>query len=182
MKQEFKMPDGEIVNLDFPQWKTPYNHDTNFESDRTAHFSNELSKTKQEFVQEADINTIMNRVLKLGEVPPIVMPEHFLDLTTRKTHFEMQEAIAETNAMFYTLPANIREKHLNDPARWADAVVNATNARDGAALDELGIDTTAERKAALAAAQAEADKAAEAAHKAAKGGETPKPPTDNAKT
>jgi hypothetical protein len=167
MKQTYTMPTGEQVTKDMPDWKTPYNHDRNFESDRTALYCKEPSLTKQEFVEEADINNILARFLRSGEPPPMPLPEHFVDTTTKLTMFEMQSRLAEANALFYKLPASTRSEHLNDPARWADAVSKAAADRDGDKLQSLGIDTSAERAAAQKAAQTASDEAAKAANEAA---------------
>lgn len=140
----FVMPDGEKVKKDFPDFKTPWNHDTNFESDRVALFCNDPSLTKQEFKEDADINVILARVLKTGEMP-ITLPEHFADLTDRTDYFTMASQVAEANALFYELPANKRALFLNDPTRWADAVVKATQDGDRQELIALGIDVPRER-------------------------------------
>lgn len=139
MKQKFEMPDGEIVEKDFPAFKTPYNHDTNFESDRTAFYDTEPSATKQEFKEDADINVIINRFLKTGQPPPIALPEHFGDLTTRLTYFEAASAQAEAHALFYTLPPALRAEHLNDANRWADTVMVALEKGDRNTLIANGI-------------------------------------------
>lgn len=149
-KQKFVMPTGELAERDMPQWKTPFNHDTNFESDRTATYCADPSLTKQEFVEEQDINTILERLAKTGEIPAIVLPEHFMDLSGRTDYFTMASKIADTNRLFYMLPAATRSEFLNDPARWADAVVQATEAGDADMLEALGIELTEERKAAVA--------------------------------
>lgn len=135
----FIMPTGEILKRDFPQFKTPYNHDTNFESERTATFTPEKSLTKQEFKEETDINVILQRFMKTGEPPALALPEHFADTTDKTTYFEMASAAAEANELFYTLPAALRAQHLNDPTRWADQVVNAIDNHDGEALIALGV-------------------------------------------
>lgn len=134
-----KMPDGEIVNATLPVWKTPYNHNTDIEARRTGTYNDEPSLTKQEFKEEADINVIMERFTRGGQLPPPVLPEHFLDLAERPTYFDTQQRLAEANTTFYMLPAELRAKHLNDPARWADAVVKAVEAKDGDAILELGL-------------------------------------------
>lgn len=133
------MPDGSLVENKTPQWKTPWNHDTNFESDRTGLYCKDESLTKQEFKDETDINIIIARFLRTNEPPPMPLPEHFMDLTGRTSYFEMQSQIAEANESFYSLPANKRAEFLNDPTRWADAVVGAVDAGDRQALAELGI-------------------------------------------
>lgn len=139
MKQKFEMPEGEIVEKEFPIFKTPNNHDTDFESRRTALYTPEPSLTKQEFKEEVDINTIINRFLKTGEPPPMPVPEHFMDLTGKKTYFEMQSQIAEANHAFYRLPADIRTAAQNSPEVWADQVVKAVEKKDGEAILKLGL-------------------------------------------
>lgn len=156
MKQKFTMPDGELIEKDFPQWKTPWNHDTNFESDRTGTFCHDQSLTKQEFKEDADINVILARALKTGEMP-VTLPEHFTDLTERTDYFTMASKVAEANALFYELPAAQRALHQNDPTRWADKVVEATIRGDADALEKLGVDLKTERNTAekaLAASKA----------------------------
>lgn len=147
-KQKFEMPDGEIIEKDMPVWKTPWNHDTNFESDRTALFCADDSLTKQEFKEETDINNILDRFMRNNEPPPIPLPEHFGDTTVNETYHQMQNRLAEASAMFYRLPADSRAEHLNDPTRWADAVVKAVENNDVERLARLGIDATRKPQAA----------------------------------
>lgn len=186
MKQKFEMPDGSIEEIDMPAFKTPYNHDRDFESDRTATYIDEESMTKQEFKEETDINVILQRFLKTGEPPPMALPEHFGDLTTRLTYKDAAEAMAEANALFYMLPAGKRAEHLNDPNRWADAVMLALERGDRDFLNANGIEVPA--KAAQDAPKAEppsstspAPKAAEGAPGTAEGGTAPTPPSDSGK-
>lgn len=166
------LPTGEIKEAaPLPQWKTPYNHDTNLVSDLTALYCADESKTKQEFVEEQDINKIMERLLRGAQQAEVALPEHFTDMTGKLDYFTMQNKIAQANSLFYLLPASIRSEHLNDPSRWADQVVAATLAGDGDKLEKLGIDLTAERKVAEARKppeKAEDDKAATPAPDSAK--------------
>lgn len=145
MKQKFKMPEGEIEEKEFPIFKTPHNHDTNFESDRTALYCAEQSLTKQEFKEEVDINNIINRFLKTGEPPPMPIPEHFTDVTGKQTYLEMHEKIAIANANFYRQPAALRAEFQNSPELWADAVLEAVNNRNATKLEHLGM--TLDKKA-----------------------------------
>lgn len=121
-------------------FKTPFNHDTNAESDRTGLACADPSLTKQEFKEDADINNIIARFQQTNELPPIPLPEHFMDIRNRQTYLQVQEHMAEANAIFYKLPAQLRAEHLNDPARWADAVVKAVEAGDLEKARKLGID------------------------------------------
>ncbi|QCQ84673.1 internal scaffolding protein [Blackfly microvirus SF02] len=167
VKQKFQMPDGEIVEKDFPIFKTNYNHDTNFESDRTATYCKDPSLTKQEFVEDADINNILERFARTKETPPLALPEHFADVTKKQTYLQMQEQLVQANRMFYTLEPGLRAEYQNDPNRWADAVAKAALTGDGDALEGLGIDTSAERAEALKRAQEAADASSKAAREAA---------------
>lgn len=134
------MPDGEVVSAPaLPQFKTPYNHDTKLVSDLTATFCPEESLTKQEFKDDADINNIINRFLRAGEPPPVTLPEHFTDTTTRRTWFDTQVQLAEVNGMFYELPARIRTEFANDPAQWADEAMARLQRRDDVGLAKMGI-------------------------------------------
>jgi len=171
---KIRMPWGEVVENKTPVWKTPNNHDTMFESNRTALFCAEPSLAKQEFKEDADINVILARVMKTGEIPNMVLPEHFTDVSEKKTYHEQATQLAEANALFYRLPADIRTKFSNDPATWADAVVQATEKGDGEALEAFGIDLSIEAKATIARAQEKAAKAAEATKEAAKKSEPAK--------
>lgn len=142
-------PDGEIVDVDSPGndcdecttvfFKTPYNHDTNKESDRTALKCEDRSLTDQSFKDEADINFIMERVRQGAEIP-IPLPEHFGDAFNIPTLLEARERIAESNAAFYNLPARIRAEFLNDPARWEERIIKDINAGNLDGLEEIGLD------------------------------------------
>lgn len=142
MKQQYEMPTGEIVEKEMPQWKTPWNHDRDFESERTGMYSDEPSATRQEFKDDADMNNIITRFMQGAGTPEVVLPEHFADLSGRTTYFDMASKAAEANELFYLLPANKRAEFLNDPTRWADEVVRQVNLGNLKALAELGITAT----------------------------------------
>lgn len=149
MKTKFLMPTGDLVERDFPQFKTPFNHDTNFESDRTALYCKDESLTKQEFAHETDINVILERFTRTGEPPPMPVPEDFIDTTHRATFLQISQELADANALFYKLPARIRNACANNVGLWADQVVQATARGDGDRLNELGLALTEKQAARL---------------------------------
>lgn len=166
-------PDGEIVDF---TWKTPYNHDVNAECDRTALYCKDPSKTQQHFRDEQDINVIVSRVLKTGELPPIQMPQ-YADMTTQEDYHTMLNRIAETNGLFYKLDPELRAEYKNDPGAWLEDVNEKLKAGDLAPLREMNLDLKSvdEQIARIAAEtekrdQEERDKAADAraSQKAAK--------------
>lgn len=139
-KATYKLPTGEVIEREaLPIWKTPNNHDTNLVSDLTALYCADPSLTKQEFKDDTDINFILERFARSGEQPPPVLPEHFMDLTTKLTYQDVEQRLADANKIFYELPAAIREESLNSPARWADQVTKAIAKGDGDRLVELGL-------------------------------------------
>lgn len=129
--------DGEVKPIFF---KTPFNHDRDAESAASALLCQDKSLTQQQFKEEADINFILERYRASQQIPPIALPEHYLDLTERPSWHEIQTRLADANKTFYLLPPEIRAEHLNNPARWADQVVAATDAGDRAKLRALGLD------------------------------------------
>lgn len=145
--------DGEIVDINcedcvigvMPFWKTPHNHNTNNESDRTATTCKETSLTDQSFKQEADINFIMEQYGK-GKAPNIVLPEHFGDAFAIPTLLEARTRIAQNNATFHSLAPEIREEFLNDPARWEERVIKDVADGNLDDLERMGIDMTQVRE------------------------------------
>lgn len=120
-------------------WKTPYNHSTEKESHRTGTTFRDESLTQQQFKDDADINVILDRFAKINEAPPVILPEHFVDLTQRSTYYDMESRVAEAKESFYMLPPKLRAKYQNDAATWAEEVVAVLSTGDLEGLKELGI-------------------------------------------
>lgn len=141
--------DGEIVDVNcedcvtgiIPFFKTPYNHDTTAESNRTGLKCEDPSRTDQSFKEESDINTVMERI-KQGAQPPVPLPEHFGDAFAIPTLLEARTRIAESNAAFYNLAPKIREEFLNDPSRWEDQVIKDVANGNLDNLERMGLDMT----------------------------------------
>lgn len=76
--------------------------------------------TKQQFREECDINTIMNRYLASGEMPAInQQAPQYLDVTGQDYQESMQ-FIAGAQSLFNELPSSIRNRFQNDPATFLD--------------------------------------------------------------
>lgn len=86
----------------------------------------EPSMTKQAPANEVDINQIMDRYLKTGELPS-PRPAQYGD-ATEIPDFEtaMQIVIAGQNA-FEALPAKLRERFGNDPAQFLAFIDDPAN-------------------------------------------------------
>lgn len=83
-------------------------------------FGDEPTLTQQHQKEDADINTIVRRFGITGELPVIPMPplnEEFVDVFD---FHEAQNLIARANQSFNMLPADVRNRFGNDPARFVD--------------------------------------------------------------
>lgn len=101
-------------------WKTPHNHNTKSAAYEGALVCQDPTLTDESFKEDADINNLMERMRK-GYVPDVVLPEHF-GTDDRINLFEARSRIAESNATFYNLDADVRAQFMNDPARWEQQV------------------------------------------------------------
>lgn len=104
------------------EWKTPFNHDTNEESQRTSTTCPEETLTQQHQAEEADINTIVRKFGITGEIPNIPLPptlEEFSEIFDFQTAMNVQ---AEAKASFMQLPAEIRAAFYNDPHNFVSQI------------------------------------------------------------
>lgn len=127
--------DGAIVI-----WKTPYNHDTTKEAERTSLYCEDPSRTQQHFKDQQDINLIIERFTKTGDLPLIPSPLQYADLTTMEDFHSMQNKLAETKALFYRLTPAIRASYNNNAGQWLQDVTERVAAGDLEPLREMGLD------------------------------------------
>lgn len=124
------------------------------------------SRTKQQFKDECDINTIINRFLRTGHIETLQRLEpRYGDVTGIEYQSAMQ-TVAEARTLFNELPAKIRSRFDNEPALFLDFVQNDANKEEAIKLGLI----KAEVKVAEAAApppKGESPKAASEGPKAA---------------
>lgn len=136
-------PDGEIKDAiiweSTSYFKTPFNHDTDAESCRTALTCLDPSKAQQHQAEEADINTIVRRFGVTGTLPQIPMPptlDEFGEI------FDFQSAMNTLTAAkvsFGMLPAEVRATFQNNPHAFVAYVDAATEAGDLEQLRKWGL-------------------------------------------
>lgn len=117
-------------------FKTPYNHDTNEESDKYALTCRDASMTQQSQAEEADINTIVRRFGITGHLPNIPLPPLLADFDEV---FDFQTAMNTANLAkqsFMQLPADVRDAFRNDPHRFVSTIDNMLNVQDPAQREE----------------------------------------------
>lgn len=128
---------GEIIAY---EWKTPFNHNTNEESNRVSLVCPEPTRTQQHQEQEANINTIVRNFGLTGQLPQIPLPpplEEFADI------FDFQSAMntmAAAKHSFQQLPADVRDAFKNDPHNFVGTVDSMLAEQDPARRENnLGI-------------------------------------------
>lgn len=93
--------------------------------------------TKQEFKDECDINIIMKRYEKTGVLEFVNKNEpQYVDVTGQDFQDAMQ-LIADARTLFEELPASVRLRFDNDPAKLLDFVHDDSNQAEAAALGLL---------------------------------------------
>lgn len=129
------------------------------------HFDGDEGKscTSQEHAEDADINNIMARYVKTGTVP-MYLDRDVLegDLHTMSYH-EMQNVIADAHSAFASLPAVVRARFDNDPAKYVDFVADEKNVEEARKLGLLSpeaVERLDKAEADRAAAAVEASSAA----------------------
>lgn len=93
----------------------------------SIHFPKTSKHTRQEFAAECDINTIMARYIRTGEMPHVNLraPQYF-DSSGVDFQTHMQ-AIGEAKSLFAELPSDIRNRFRNDPGQFIDFCSDPSN-------------------------------------------------------
>lgn len=88
----------------------------------------EESLTHQEFAEESDINTIIDR-FGIGENP--IEAQHWvtnIDIADAPNNYmDVMNQLNEARDQFMSLPAKVRSQFDNDPARFVDFVSDPAN-------------------------------------------------------
>lgn len=93
------------------------------------------SRTKQSFQAECDINNILAKYAKTGLIDHVKKHGgYYGDLPLSNDFQTNLHAIMEAQASFDSLPANIRDRFQNDPARFLAFVEDPENGEEMVAL------------------------------------------------
>lgn len=114
--------------------RTPYNYDTDKISNETGMDCGPESKTQQQFADEVDINTIVDRFVKTGEGP---LAQNFPQPQEFEETFDFQTAmnvVVKANEEFMQLPAKARARFQNDPQQFMQFMNDAENQEEAIKL------------------------------------------------
>ena len=85
-----------------------------------------LSRTKQSFKNECDVNNILKNYNKTGVMPENFNPGEYRDLDGTD-YQEYMQTVASANSMFEELPSALRKRFKNDPAQLLSFVHDDKN-------------------------------------------------------
>lgn len=120
-----------------PFMRTPFNYDVEEVSNETGlDCSDWPSMAVQDGAEDADINTIVNRFLKTGELPNRLEMPQSGDFTDATDYHTAQNLVIQAKDEFMKLPARIRSMFGNDPGAFMDFIYDESNADK---IRELGL-------------------------------------------
>ena len=96
--------------------------------------SGDVVYTKQEFVDECDINVIMKKYTQFGVTPEVKEPGQFGDYTDVPTLLEAHAVVSRSQDDFAALPSAVRERFANDPIRLMEFVSDKRNREEAVKL------------------------------------------------
>lgn len=89
-----------------------------------------VSKTKQQFKDECDINTIMRKFEKTGVLPPLSRQGMYGDFTTIPDYQTACDMVIAADSQFMKLSSRIRERFQNDPGKFLKFATDPANAEE----------------------------------------------------
>lgn len=107
--------------------RTPYNYDTRKASLESALFCKDDSLASQASKDECDINVIVRRFGVTGQLPRGARLPTYGDFEGVFDYGSALRVIRAADAAFMSLPADVRARFLNDPARFVDFCSDPAN-------------------------------------------------------
>ncbi|WNK14012.1 MAG: internal scaffolding protein [Microvirus sp.] len=116
--------------------RTEFNYDMWQASEDSSLLCADPSKTVQSDAFDADINNIMARVVKTGQLPQAVRPPTYQDMPDNPSFREMLDVIKAGEDSFYDLNAGVRSRFGNDPIAFLEFCSDEKNLP---AMREMGL-------------------------------------------
>lgn len=111
-----------------PFLRTAYNYDMNAASDESALKCEDPTRAQQQFIEECDINTIVERFGLTGELPSNVKVPLTGDYHNHVDDFQSaMNIVREAQEGFMQLSANVRARFHNDPQELMTFVQDPEN-------------------------------------------------------
>lgn len=117
-------------------FRTEYNYDVDQASFESGLTCPEPSLAQQQFAEEADINTIVNRFGLTGELPTGVRAPTYADFSGVFDYHTAMNVVVAARDAFAQMPANVRARFGNDPGAFVDFVSDSGNRAEA---EKLGL-------------------------------------------
>ena len=117
-----------------PFLRTPYNYDTDAASNESGLHCEDVSLAQQHFKDECDINNILRQFNITGLLPENTLSPQYGDFTgVQDYHSALNQVIAAEDE-FMALPATLRARFNNDPAKLIEFLNNPENKNEAVSL------------------------------------------------
>ncbi len=132
--------------------RTQFNYDHNAASDESGLECKDSSLAQQHHKEECDINTIMERFGQTGMLPVTALEPSYGDFSGVMDYHTAMNAIMAAEDQFDALPAKMRARFDNDPAKLIDFLEDEGNRKEAIELGLLNdISPSANYEPAVAA-------------------------------
>lgn len=120
-----------------PFLRSAYDGFSDVVSAQTGLFCEDPTLAQQQFADEADINTIVNKFLRTGELPDETAKPRYGDFTGAVNNYhDALNLIIEADEAFMQLPAKIRARFNNDAGEYVEFFNNPDNRSEA---EDLGL-------------------------------------------
>ena len=114
--------------------RSAYNYDMDLASDQAGLKCLDSSLTQQQFKEESDINTIVDRFMKSGVLPtPTNMPQ-YVDYEGVFDFQSAMNAVRAADENFMRMDAKIRARFNNSPQEFLEFFANPENTQEAIRL------------------------------------------------
>lgn len=117
-----------------PFLRTPYNYDTIAASNASGLHCEDATLAQQQFKDECDINNIMQKFGMTGLLPQAPLEATYGDFSGVYDYHTALNAIIASEEQFNALPAQLRARFDNDPAKLMEFMDNDSNREEAVKL------------------------------------------------
>jgi len=122
------------MKVQVPFLRTPFNYDRDLASDESGLKCEDDSLTQQQFKDESDINTIVDRFMKSGVLPtPVNMPQ-YVDYEGVFDFQTAMNAVRQADENFMRMDAKTRARFNNSPQEFLSFFADPANTEEAIRL------------------------------------------------
>lgn len=123
--------------MKLPFVRSAYNYDMDAASLESGTACLDPSLAQQQFAEESDINTIVDRFALNGEMPSSPTVPTYDDFSEVTDFHTAMNAVLVAQGQFMQLPAKVRSRFDNDPQKLLEFVADGANAEEARVLGLL---------------------------------------------